>query len=105
MRGRLPAGQDVVADGDFLEIASLDDALVDAFKAAADNDDAVTGGQFADASLSEWFAARGSSAGAGALSPSGVAASMALASTSGFSTMPGPPPAGVSSTEECLSVA
>src|SRR5579863_7653620 len=32
-------------------------------------------------------------------------ASMARPSTSGFITMPGPPPAGVSSTERCLSVA
>src|SRR5262245_64672077 len=38
-------------------------------------------------------------------SPAGATASTARASTSGRITMPGPPPAGVSSTERCLSVA
>ena len=37
--------------------------------------------------------------------PSPATASIARASTSAFITMPGPPPAGVSSTVRCLSVA
>ena len=53
------AGEDVVADGEFFVAEELGDALVDAFVAAADEDDAVEGGEVAGGGLGEGLALRG----------------------------------------------
>ena len=83
--------------------ARLDHALVDALKAAADDDRAGAGASSAHAALRQRRAARAHQQ-ARRASSCGTASS-ARASTSAFITMPGPPPAGVSSTVRCLSVA
>ena len=97
-RGDLAARQDVVADRDLLEPTRGDDPLVDALEAPANERDArarlrarAPGPASADAR-----AARGEGAGAG--SSAARPASRLAASTSARSTMPAPPPAGVSST-------
>ena len=102
-RRDLAARQHVVADRDLFELPRRDHPLVDALEAAADDDRAGPCGERRDARLRQRRAARRSSAGAGGRRPR--TASMARASTSAFITMPGPPPAGVSSTVRCLSVA
>jgi hypothetical protein len=53
------AGEDVVADGELLVAEELADALVDAFVAAADEDDSVERGEAAGGGLREAFALRG----------------------------------------------
>ncbi len=45
MAAELAAGQHVVADADLLACRGLDDALVDAFVAAAEQDHAGPGGE------------------------------------------------------------
>jgi len=57
--GDFAAGEDIVADADFLGVAGFDDALVDAFEAATEEDDAGAGGEFLHAFLGERLAARG----------------------------------------------
>ena len=55
----LAAGEDVIADGEFLVAEELADALVDAFVAAADENDAIEGGETAGGCLREALALRG----------------------------------------------
>jgi hypothetical protein len=57
--GELAATEDVVADGELQVAVELVDALVDAFIAAAEEDDAVEGGEFAGEGLGEGFALGG----------------------------------------------
>lgn len=53
------AGEDIVADGEFFIAEKLRDALIDSFVAAADENDAVEGGETAGGGLSEALALRG----------------------------------------------
>ena len=64
--GDLAAGQHVIADRDLFEAARLDDALVDALEAAADDDDAGTGREIAARGFGSAACRAGSSAAAGA---------------------------------------
>ena len=57
--GELAAGQHVVADGEFFHRVGVDDALVDAFVAAAEQDEAGGGGVALGVGLGEGAAARG----------------------------------------------
>ena len=57
--GQFAAGEDVVADGELFVAEELGDALVDAFVAAADEDDAVEGGEAAGGGLGEALALGG----------------------------------------------
>jgi hypothetical protein len=57
--GELAAGEDVVADGELFVTEELADALVDAFVAAADEDDAVELAEPAGDGLGEALALRG----------------------------------------------
>src|SRR6476469_8420351 len=52
------ARQNIVAERDFLEVAQLNDALVDALEPAAQNDRAWTMAQFLHPRLSQWNSAR-----------------------------------------------
>ena len=58
-RAKLAARQDIVADADGFEIARLEDALVETFEAAAQEDRSAAGGESADAGLGQRSAARG----------------------------------------------
>src|SRR5437868_5732818 len=100
-RAKLPARQDVVADADRLDIAALEDALVEALEPPAQHDRPSPA---ASSRTRAWLsgAPRGVIASVGR--PSATASS-AAASTSHRSTIPAPPPAGVSSTVRCLSIA
>ena len=51
--GEFAAGEDVIADGDFEVDAVFDEALVDAFVAATDDDEARVGREFADEGIIE----------------------------------------------------
>jgi hypothetical protein len=94
-RAKLAAREDIVADRDGFDVARLEDALVETLEAAAEQDNPLACRQIADAP-------RGVSASIGRPS---ATLSIAAARTSGLSTIPAPPPAGVSSTLRCLSVA
>src|ERR1700683_2512936 len=52
-RGQFASGEDVVANGELAVAKELVDALVDAFVAAAEEDDAIEGGQVAGYRLGE----------------------------------------------------
>jgi hypothetical protein len=95
----LAAGQDIVADRDLLD-RGLEDPLVESLEAAAQEDDAWAEGELAHAA---WVS--GFRAGSGEHRLPSATLSRAAASTSARSTIPAPPPAGVSSTLRCLSVA
>ena len=100
-RGQFAAGQHVVADADLLHVARFDDALVDAFVAAAQQDHAGRGGE----ALGIAPASSGRPRGVRHTSGRSSATEATAASTmSGRSTMPAPPPNGVSSTVRCRSV-
>ena len=103
-RRDLAAGQHVIAERDFLELARRDQPLVDALEAAADDDRAGAAAPARRRAPASAARRAGSSAGAGAVVVRHAHRARA-ASTSAFITMPGPPPAGVSSTVRCLSVA
>lgn len=100
-RGNLAAGQYIVTNRHFLDGPTLKDAFVKTLETAAQDDGAGAVCQLAHAGLGEGFP-RGVIASTGRPS---ATASMAALSTSTFSTMPKPPPAGVSSTVRCLSIA
>jgi hypothetical protein len=57
--GALAAGEDVVADGELAVAEEVVDALIDAFVAAAEKDDAVKGGELGGDGLGERTALRG----------------------------------------------
>ena len=57
--GEFAAGEDEVADGELVVAEELGDALVDAFVAAADEDDAIEGGETAGGGLGEALALGG----------------------------------------------
>ena len=104
-RGEFAAGEDVVADGELFVAEELRDALVDAFVAAAEEDDAVERGEAAGGGLGEALALGGEQddglfvAGVARVAL-GVRARDSRASWMGwgFRTMPSPPPKGRSST-------
>ena len=58
-RGEGAVGEDEVADAEFLFDEVFADAFVDAFVVAADEDDAVEGGEFAGLGLVKFFPAGG----------------------------------------------
>ena len=55
---QLAAGQDIVANRDFAQVAGFDDALVDTFEAAGQQNDTGASGQFLDDGLVERVSAR-----------------------------------------------
>jgi hypothetical protein len=94
-RGGLAARQHVVAEADFFHAARFDHALIDALVAAAQQDDARRRRRAARRRLAEPPAARRQAQDRPFVGDRSSAAS----TTSGRSTMPAPPPNGVSSTE------
>ena len=102
-RGRLAARQHIVADRDRNDRPRLEQALVDPLEAAAQDGDAGARRELADQRLGRAARRAGVIASFGRGRPATL--SSAAASTSARITIPAPPPAGVSSTERCLSVA
>ena len=101
--GDFAARQHIIADRDLFQPARRDHPLVDPLEPAADQDDAGPGGERLDPRAASAARRAGDIRSRGRSSC--ATASRARASTSAFITMPGPPPAGVSSTVRCLSVA
>jgi len=104
--GELAAGEDVVADREFVVGEEVVDALVDALVAAADEDDAFESGEAVGGGLSEGLALGGEQddrlAGEVACGFGSDGEGVdAVEDGSGFRTMPSPPPKGRSSTVRC----
>ena len=102
-RGQFAAGEDIVSDGDLTVAEEGVDALVDAFIAAAEEDDAVQCGQFPGDGLGERTAlGREEDDGFAGGSRTGLSARARVWKQSkmgsGLRTMPSPPPKGRSST-------
>src|SRR5688572_22547127 len=57
-RPKLAAGEDIVSDGHLFDVTRLEDALVEPFEPAAQQDDALACGQLADAALRQWTPTR-----------------------------------------------
>ena len=98
--GRLPPGEDEVADRQLAVDQVAADPLVDPLVTAAQEREPGGGGQLGGQALVE-AASAGVEQEQG---PGGSTASTAANTGSADSTIPGPPPKGESSTERCLSV-
>ena len=98
--GDLAPRQHEIAQADFFDGTRLDRPLVQAFKAAAEQDGARTGRQVRAPAPGPVFCRAATDRSEGGCLCS--TASIAAAATSARITMPGPPPAGVSSTVRCL---
>ena len=97
-RGDFAAGQHIVADRDFLEIARLDHALVDPLEPPADDHRARSRRQRARPLPASAACRAGSSAAAAADRSDATPHRSPPPAHPACSTMPAPPPAGVSST-------